>query len=307
MGNSLNNTGGKQIYLRFKCTDECNFSCPFCHEEGIASRSETEMDVGLFERIISVIKKIGLLRIKFTGGEPTHCGTLKEYIRICNKNNIEDISIVTNGSQKTTITNLQDEFPRLKFTISIPGLTDVEYRNRTGSGNLGNNFIYAITSPERLKRVSVNHIVLEDEKLDVVWLENIINLSKKVDKIKLLIPCNRNFIKPQFDSKLLYKELVEFLIGQGFYVSNKKDNHIYYTRADVSNIIVAPPYCPVICANTNIVTLRLTADGILKPCFFGNDKNIHLGVNMTVAQLENEVRQLISNFRCPNTMRGALK
>jgi molybdenum cofactor biosynthesis enzyme MoaA len=306
MENSVKNTTEKrQIYLRFKCTDGCNFYCSFCHKEGIEACSKAEMELELFERIISVIQKIGLLRVKFTGGEPTLCGKLAEYIRICENLNIEDVGIVTNGSDKEVIHNLQYKFPKLKLVISIPGFSNHEYHKRTGGGSLESNYIMN-TSPELLKKVTINHIVLEDEKLDNVWLESIIELSKKVEKVKLLVPCNVDLKKPQFDSESHHKKIKEFIIGNGFIFSKREDNHIYYTGPHLSNIIIIPPYCPEICASVGVLTLRMTTDGKIKPCFVDNEnkETISIGPSMTFGQIEEMITQLVSGFVCPFAERG---
>ena len=59
-------------YLRLSVTDKCNLRCIYCMPpNGIASLEH--MDILTFEeieRVVRILAKIGLKKVRFTGGEP---------------------------------------------------------------------------------------------------------------------------------------------------------------------------------------------------------------------------------------------
>ncbi len=133
----------REIYLRFKCTDRCNLACTFCHQEGISASSSENMSLTFFKRIISVMNDIGIYRIKFTGGEPTLCQNIDNYIDISSKITDARLGVVTNGyANNLIIDRLMDKYKDLDMTISLPGLTESNYRERTNGGDLKCTYLF---------------------------------------------------------------------------------------------------------------------------------------------------------------------
>jgi molybdenum cofactor biosynthesis enzyme MoaA len=97
---------------RVKITCDCNQDCIFCD-------SNTSQDQNLYseKRIKSQIsQRIGLRRLNITGGEPTVCDKLKEYIKLAKKTGYRDIAMLTNGNK----------FADKRYSVQIKksGLTD---------------------------------------------------------------------------------------------------------------------------------------------------------------------------------------
>lgn len=87
-------------YLRISVTDRCNFRCRYCMpEEGIESIAHEE--ILTFEEIIKVCKsmvKLGIRRVKLTGGEPLVRKGLVELVKgIKAIEGIEEVTLTTNG------------------------------------------------------------------------------------------------------------------------------------------------------------------------------------------------------------------
>lgn len=310
----------KPIYLRFKCTDVCSLACSFCHQEGICRcEIEEEMSVQFYKRIIGIMNDVGLAKIKFTGGEPTLCKNLDEYISASYELTSAQVGIVSNGYDNADIIEkLINRFENLDITLSIPGLTKNDYSQKTGGGLLEKTYLFnnerscnpvmywkkvideTLKELECLyKRIVLNHIVLYKEDLCDEWYENILFLAKKVKAIKLLIPCNVDSLGISFNNNEIYNKLNEFLISKGFFITKEKENHIYYSNNDIDNIIVTPPYCPTICSKSECITLRLTSNGILKPCFIENTENIQLKETMSDEEIKAIIENLVDNFVCP--------
>ncbi|MEO2152683.1 MAG: radical SAM protein, partial [Thermococcus sp.] len=57
--------------LRISLTQECNFRCFFCHREGQRFLAKNEMTPEEIERIVRIASRLGIRKVKLTGGEPT--------------------------------------------------------------------------------------------------------------------------------------------------------------------------------------------------------------------------------------------
>lgn len=87
-------------YLRISVTDRCNLRCRYCMpEEGVESIGHS--NVLTFEQIVRLIKvatKVGIRKIRFTGGEPLVRRDITRLIgEVAEIPYINDISITTNG------------------------------------------------------------------------------------------------------------------------------------------------------------------------------------------------------------------
>ena len=61
---------GREIeYLRLSVTERCNLNCAYCNPDKAPCRNETlsAMD---FERIVATCVKLGINKVRITGGEP---------------------------------------------------------------------------------------------------------------------------------------------------------------------------------------------------------------------------------------------
>ena len=73
----------KHFYLRISLTERCNLRCTYCMPENGVDLTERDglMTVDEQKRLISVFTKLGVTKIRFTGGEPTLNKQLPELIR----------------------------------------------------------------------------------------------------------------------------------------------------------------------------------------------------------------------------------
>lgn len=97
-GKPLVDAQGRVIaYLRLSLTDRCNFRCEYCspadYEEGgqLLTRGE-------IRRLAAAFGKLGVRRIRLTGGEPTLRKDLVEIVRdLASTPGIEEVALTTNG------------------------------------------------------------------------------------------------------------------------------------------------------------------------------------------------------------------
>lgn len=97
---NLNDKLGRKIdYLRVSITDRCNLRCHYCMPaEGIKEKSHSE--ILSYEDLIKIIKtaqKIGVDKVRITGGEPLVRLGVEDLIAGLSKLGLKDLSMTTNG------------------------------------------------------------------------------------------------------------------------------------------------------------------------------------------------------------------
>ena len=92
------NYGRNVSSLRVQVNTTCNFGCFFCHMEGTGIQAN-EMSTDQILRIIETAHKLGINKVKFTGGEPTLRRDIVEIVRRTRSIITGDISMTTNGTR----------------------------------------------------------------------------------------------------------------------------------------------------------------------------------------------------------------
>lgn len=93
---------GREInYLRLSVTDRCNFRCKYCMpDKGITKLPHDQ--IVSYESIVKVVKaasRIGIDRVRFTGGEPLTRKGLPELVHMVDDiDGIDELTLTTNGS-----------------------------------------------------------------------------------------------------------------------------------------------------------------------------------------------------------------
>jgi molybdenum cofactor biosynthesis protein A len=96
----LDNHGRKINYLRLAVTDRCNLRCFYCMpEEGLQWLSRKElMTYEEMLQICSLLVKMGIEKIRITGGEPFVRKDIMQFLTSLSKlNGLREITITTNG------------------------------------------------------------------------------------------------------------------------------------------------------------------------------------------------------------------
>ena len=94
---------GRRIeYLRISVTDRCDLRCKYCIPEGFTDFEEPGhwLSFDEMERLIRIFARLGLKRVRLTGGEPLLRKNMSELAgRIAAVPGIEDLSLSTNATQ----------------------------------------------------------------------------------------------------------------------------------------------------------------------------------------------------------------
>lgn len=124
--------------LRVSLTDRCNFSCVYCHNEGLgdtrgpSDAHEAEMTRGHVARLLRVAREFDITRVKFTGGEPLLRRDLEDIVRDASP--FMEVSLTTNGSLLASRAQALKDAGLARVNVSIDSLDARHFRQvRRGS------------------------------------------------------------------------------------------------------------------------------------------------------------------------------
>ncbi len=119
--------------LRVSVTKRCNFSCVYCHDEGLGpvdrprSAHGEEMTPAEIERVVGVAREFGVRSVKFTGGEPLVRTDLEEIVARTVRQ-VPDVSLTTNGSMLAARAERLRDAGLKRINVSIDSIDPAEFR-----------------------------------------------------------------------------------------------------------------------------------------------------------------------------------
>lgn len=263
-------------YIRISITDRCNLRCIYCMpEEGIVETNHTE--ILSYEEIIYLCKifsKIGISKIKITGGEPLVRNNLSYLIKeIKNIDGINNVTLTTNGIFLKDQLNSLVKAGLDAVNISLDTLDENTYKKLTRVGEI-KKVISGVNKALEYDNlnIKINCVPLEAENykdiLDITSLTKDNNISVRFielmpiglgkdmkgiseDKIKEIIEENFGKLTP-------YNKI----LGNGpskYYSINNFKGKIGFISA------VNHKFCD------NCNRVRLTSKGFLKTCLQYNN------------------------------------
>ena len=266
---------GREIdYLRISLTDKCNLRCIYCMEEKGNDFFDEEEKVTKDEicKIVNSCSKLGIKKIRLTGGEPLVRKDIVELVEAINKiEGIEEIYLTTNGIL------LEDKVYILKkaglkgVNISLDSLKDEMFNKLTRLGELKKVLKSIDKCLEHGINVKLNVVMIkgmnEDEILDFVKL----TLDKSMDvRFIELMPIG---VGSKF--KGVSNEEIKKIIKDNYndteeVMKNKNGGPATYIKLRDAKgkvgFISAISNC--FCEECN--RIRLTSEGFLKQCLHYN-------------------------------------
>ncbi|MCQ2979333.1 MAG: GTP 3',8-cyclase MoaA [Clostridia bacterium] len=266
------------LSLRISITNRCNVNCIYCHHDGMLD-TRSEMTPDEIFHICKLAKKIGVEKIRLSGGEPLVRKDLVEIVKKVSTLDFKDISITTNGIFLKDIAQELYDAGLNRLNVSLDTLDDETYQNITGKSYLDEVKAGLIKSVEvGLSPVKINMVVMKD--INHHEIKEMFEFSKENNLVLQLIEiiesesCDDN----DFNSKYHY-ELDEFEkhlaeIADDVRVrKNMQDRKKYYIDGGEIEIVH-----PVENSNfcKNCTRLRITPEGKIKPCLLRNDNLVDL-------------------------------
>jgi len=126
----------KLTYLRISVTDRCNMRCEYCRPDSSDYRAERHAEILRYEeieRIVKVAAKLGITKIRITGGEPLVRRDLPDLIaKISAVPGINDIAMTTNATLLAKYVPALAEAGLNRINVSLDSLNALRFRKLTG-------------------------------------------------------------------------------------------------------------------------------------------------------------------------------
>mgnify|MGYP002819881371 FL=1 len=173
-------------YIRLSITDVCNFKCGYCLPNGYQiDKSDNRKFLHLEEirRLAKVFSKLGVCKIRLTGGEPTVRKDFFDIIKILkNEAGIKKVVITTNGYHLDEKAKILVDSGLNGINISIDSLNRNTFKSVTGHDRL----------PEILKGINIlQELNFENIKINAVLLNGINALDKDFEAWSKFIKENK--------------------------------------------------------------------------------------------------------------------
>jgi len=270
---------GRSIeYLRISVTDRCNFRCVYCMpEQGMQWLPKSE--ILSYEEIAEVARQLaplGLRRLRITGGEPTIRPQIHELVRMLRAiPEITDIALSTNGVRLPELAGLLRESGLDRVNMSVDSLR-ADRIVRIARRDLGFDPVAAAEAAERagLDPIKLNTVVMRgvnDDEIETLarltlehpWHVRFIELMPVGDLREL----TWDHVVPSDELLARLRAIAPLAPATG--PSKGNGPAAYYQWEGARGTIgVITPMTHTYCASCNRV--RLTADGRLRTCLFGN-------------------------------------
>lgn len=160
-------------YLRVSVTDRCNYRCSYCMPEELGDQLAFQPRASLLtfeelERIIRVFARLGVRKIRLTGGEPTiRKGIVLLVRRIAAIPGIEQVVMTSNGHLLGELARPLAEAGLSAINVSIDTLDPARFEGLTSRGDLARVLAGLDAAVAAGLRVKLNAVALrgvnEDE------------------------------------------------------------------------------------------------------------------------------------------------
>jgi GTP 3',8-cyclase len=277
-GASFDQFGRRIEYLRISVTDRCNFRCRYCMPlEGLPWLPKTE--ILKYEEIRDIVVQLaplGLKRLRITGGEPTIRPQLATLVRMLRDiPGIEDIALSTNGVRLPAMAGELADAGLDRVNISADSLR-ADRVLAIARRDLGFDLVRAATAADDagLAPVKVNVVVMRGVNDDEVgefaaltrehaWHVRFIELMPVGD----LREFTWDHVVPS--DEVLARIAREGALHRDSGPAMGNGPASYYRFAGAPGTVgIITPMTHTYCGDCNRV--RLTADGRLRTCLFGD-------------------------------------
>lgn len=259
--------GRRITYLRVSLTDRCNMRCTYCMPKNYHwMGKEKRLTLEEIERVIGVACKIGIEKIRITGGEPLLRQGAVDLIKRISKLPLK-IYMTTNGLLLEHYAGALYEAGLHGLNVSVDSLKAENFSSITGGGNL-NTVLEGIQKAQEagFSPVKINVVAMRGFNSNEV--KDFLLFSKKTGVIIRFIeymPFSENVPEKSFFSRTeILKEAAPYLDEQRAPSSAPGDVAVYYPLRDGGEFGIISPVTCKFCSLCN--RLRLTSDGYLKPC-----------------------------------------
>lgn len=271
----LDSYSRKFVYLRLSVTDRCNFRCVYCLPNGYQGpvTRDSELSIDEMRRLVSAFSKLGVWKVRLTGGEPTVRRDIIDCAdAVSSIPGIKKVALTTNGNRLKELAAPLRKAGVTNLNVSVDSLNEKTFQELTGS----NRFKHILDGIDEalsldFESVKVNVVLLRgsnDHELGdfMSWVQ-----SRPVSvRFIELMQTGKN--RELFDQKHLTAGKIQFeLLKTGWTAQARAIDSgpalVYRHPNYAGSIGVIAPYSKDFCNTCN--RLRVSSRGSLRMCLFG--------------------------------------
>ncbi|WP_406535188.1 GTP 3',8-cyclase MoaA [Methanobrevibacter sp.] len=282
------------ISLRITITNRCNVNCLYCHHDGMVTSRE-EMTANELYTICKIAKKLGVQKIRLSGGEPLIRKDIVEIVEKINSLGFKDISMTSNGILLEKYAQGLKDAGLNRINVSLDTLNRETYEFITRKDYLESAKAGILKAVEvGLYPVKINMVIMKDINQNEV--KDMFEFCKENNMVLQLIELieSENCDDDKFSADYHYKldmieerlaDIADDVHERKFMQGRKK---YYIDGGEIE--VVRPVDNSTFCANCS--RLRITPDGKIKPCLLRNDNLVELISHIRAGESEEELTKI---------------
>ena len=282
------------LSLRITITNRCNENCIYCHHDGMVS-SKDEMTPDEIYKICKIAKKIGVRKIRLSGGDPLVRKDIVEIVEKIASLDFKDISLTTNGVLLEKYAKDLKDAGLDRINVSLDTLNPDTYKFVTKMDYLNEAKTGILNAVEvGLYPVKINMVIMKDINQNEV--KDMFEFCRENNMVLQLIELieSENCDEDKFNAEYHYpldnienklSDMADDVRERKFMQGRKK----YYIN-DGEIEIVRPVDNSKFCANCS--RLRITPDGKIKPCLLRNDNLVELISHIRNGESEEKLEEI---------------
>lgn len=287
-------------YMRISITDRCNLKCMYCMPKGELKPFEFKEILSYEEivRVVTVAARLGVKKIRITGGEPLTRKNLPYLIASLKAiNGIEDISLTTNGILLEKYARTLADSGLDRVNISLDSFRPERYKEITRGGDLS-HVIKGLQAAEEagLLPIKINMVpvrALNDDEVED-FARMTLETPRHVRFIEFMPIGGRDLWSD--DSYISTDELKNKVekIGPLTPVRARKNGPARYFQLEGAPGVIGfiSALTHHFCGDCN--RLRITADGRLRPCLFSETEvDLKPALRQSSLDKESEIERLL--------------
>lgn len=276
----LQDTFGRTFdYVRIALTEKCNLRCTYCMpEEGVDFKhGEQVLTSEETLRIIDVLARMGVKKVRFTGGEPLVRKDIVSLVRgAANTPGIKTVHMTTNGIIFPKYAEQLRDAGLTGVNISLDTLNEERFLKITRRKGM-DKVLESIQLAQELKfpRVKVNIVVMRGFNDDE--LEDFMEMTRDNEVTVRFIefmPFDAHQIWETGDHFLSAETMISQLKAKypdiELASGTRTEHHIFQVPGYKGKIAIIPAFTRSLCGNCS--RIRLTSDGGIRNCLYSDEE-----------------------------------
>jgi len=271
--------GRRLTYLRVSVTDRCNLRCTYClpADASFPFGDRDFLSVTEIEAIVGALARLGIRRVRLTGGEPL---VRKDILDIARRvkalPGVEDLALSTNGTELERLAPALKEAGVDRVNVSLDSLDPETFREITRTGDVEQVWrgveaaLAAGLHPVKLNAVLLAQSNLQDvDRLVALTLDRPLSIRF----IEMMPTASNRHLQPaEYISCDAIRVRIEERFGTlepaGTLAARTGPAKAFRLRGAQGEVGFITPLSHTFCAECN--RLRLTARGELRLCLFAD-------------------------------------